>query len=118
MAICFQSKLQYNTYRVKKSGRNLPFIFQKVITTERNCQFLIWTTGEIKVDKNATFTDVVKPKVVFKIIIELKVCTTIDVVRNTAQNRVAEVDSLSARAKIGIQIFAQLLPPWLKNYKK
>ena len=117
MAICFQSKLQYNTYRVKKSGRNLPFIFQKVITTERNCQFLIWTTGEIKVDKNATFTDVVKPKVVFKINYRVE-STTIDVVRNTAQNRVAEVDSLSARAKIGIQIFAQLLPPWLKNYKK
>ena len=74
-------------------------------------------TGEIKVDKNATFTDVVKPKVVFKIDYRVE-STTIDVVRNTAQNRVAEVDSLSARAKIGIQIFAQLLPPWLKNYKK
>ena len=74
-------------------------------------------TGEIKVDKNATFTDVVKPKVVFKINYRVE-STTIDVVRNTAQNRVAEVDSLSARAKIGIQIFAHLLPPWLKNYKK
>ena len=48
-------------------------------------------TGEIKVDKNATFTDVVKPKVVFKINYRVE-STTTDVVRNTAQNRVAEVD--------------------------
>ena len=36
-------------------------------------------TGEIKVDKNATFTDVVKPKVVFKINYRVE-STTTDVV--------------------------------------
>ena len=31
-------------------------------------------TGEVKVDKNATFTDVVKTKVVFKIIYKVYRC--------------------------------------------
>ena len=47
--ICIQSKLQYNAYRVDKTGKNWQYLYFWKISS--------FNTGKIKVDKNSTFSD-------------------------------------------------------------
>ena len=47
--ICIQSKLQYNAYRVDKTGKNWKYSYFWKISS--------FNTGKIKVDKNSTFSD-------------------------------------------------------------
>ena len=55
--ICLQSQLQFNTYRIDKSGKNSFF---------ENDFYILFESGNIKVDANFTFSDVPNTKVAFK----------------------------------------------------